>query len=226
MSLRRKLTDHAASVRFHDRADAGRRLGDWLREQPPFAAGAERPVVLGLPRGGVPVAHEVAVALGGELDVLIVRKLGVPGRPELAMGALGEGDVVVCHDELVGALGIDQADFDAVLASERLELARRVQRYRAGASLRPLAGRDVLIVDDGIATGATVEAACQVARAQAPAALTVATPVAAPNAADRLAGDADSVAVLASPSAFAGVGQFYRDFTQTTDDEVVRLLAR
>lgn len=216
-------------MRFRDRRDAGRRLGAALSrrlsEDSSGPADAESgPVVLGLPRGGVPVAAEVAAATGGSLDVLIVRKLGAPGRPELAMGALGEGGVLVRNDDVVAAIGCDEATFADVERRERAELERRVQRYRQGAALTPLAGRLVLVVDDGIATGATVRAACQVVRTHRPARLLVAAPVAAPGSARLLADVADGLEVLQTPAGFAGVGQFYRDFRQTSDDEVVQLL--
>jgi putative phosphoribosyl transferase len=206
---------------FTNRADAGRRLAARLAGT---ATGSL--VVLGLPRGGVPVAAEVADALGAPLDVIVVRKLGVPHHAELAMGAIGEDGVRIVAHDIVRLARVNESDFAAVEAHERLELARRVERFRGGADRISLEGRTALIVDDGIATGSTVMAACQVARAHGAARVVVAAPIAPQNTVEDLRRVADDVVVLASPLSFHAIGQFYDDFSQTSDDEVVRVLAR
>jgi putative phosphoribosyl transferase len=208
-------------VMFADRADAGRRLARRLATLP-----RENLVVLGLPRGGVPVAFAVAEALDAPLDVIVVRKLGVPVQPELAMGAIGEDDVRVVNREVVGMARIDAAEFAAVEARERTELARRAARFRGPHDRISLDGRTALIVDDGIATGSTVRAACEVARAHGAARVIVAAPIAPPSSTASLREVADDVIVLESPESFSAIGQFYRDFTQTSDEEVVGLLQR
>jgi predicted phosphoribosyltransferase len=206
---------------FRNRTDAGRHLAARL------AITTVGPVVvLGLPRGGVPVASEVADALGAPLDVIVVRKLGVPYHSELAMGAIGEDGVRIVSGDVVRAARVSEADFAAVEARERLELARRVERFRGDARRIPLDGRTALIVDDGIATGSTVLAACQVARAHGAARVIVAAPVAPPSTVEDLRQAADDVIVLASPASFHAIGQFYDDFSQTSDDEVAQLLSR
>lgn len=207
---------------FADRADAGRRLG-----LPLLSAGVGGPdvVVLGLPRGGVPVAAEVARVLHAPLDVLIVRKVGVPSRRELAMGAIGEGGVTVLNQEVLAGLGISPEEFAAVAARERDVVGRRLLLYRQGRTAVPLDGRTALVVDDGIATGSTARAACRVARARGAARVVLATPVAPPDRVPGLERDADEVVCLETPSPFYAVGQFYRDFSEVTDDEVTRVLA-
>lgn len=206
---------------YADRVEAGRELADRLQ----FLA-VHDPVVLGLPRGGVPVAFEVAAALNAPLDVIVVRKLGVPYQPELAMGAIGEGGVRVVDEDVVRMAGLTTADLDAVEERERRELERRVRRFRADRKQVPLAGRTVIVVDDGIATGSTARAACQVVRALGAARIVVAAPVGPPGSDSRLLPDADTVVCLQEPDPYFAVGQAYRDFTQTTDDEVADLLAR
>jgi putative phosphoribosyl transferase len=205
---------------FVDRVDAGRRLADRLRDFP--RAGL---VVLGLPRGGVPVAFEVARALGAPLDIIVVRKLGVPFQPELAMGAIGEGGVRVLNDRVVQATGVTAAEIDEAQEREEQELARRAGRFRGTRQPVSLAGRTALIVDDGIATGSTVRAACHVARAQGADRVVVATPVAPPETVASLRHDADDVIALHTPQPFFAIGEFYGDFAQTTDEEVMGLLA-
>jgi len=202
---------------FDDRRDAGRRLAGYLRPE----ADA---VVLGLPRGGVPVAFEVAAALKAPLDVLVVRKLGVPWQPELAFGAIGEGGVRVLNQSVVQRAGLDEPVMAAVEAAERTELARRIERFRHGQDRVELAGRTAVIVDDGVATGATARAACQVARAQGARRVVLAVPVGAPDIADRFAGYADEVVCPDRPRFFQAVGQGYRNFGQTPDAEVAALL--
>lgn len=206
---------------FTDRADAGRRLAPALA---PLARADL--VVLGLPRGGVPVAAEVARALGAPLDVIVVRKLGVPAQPELAMGAIGEDDVRLLNDDVVQAAGITPDDVAGVEAAEREELERRLRRYRDGRPALPIAGHTALIVDDGIATGATAVAACRVVRARGAARVALAVPVAPAGTTAGLAGVADQVVCLVEARDFRGVGQFYDDFTPTPHDEAVRLLHR
>ena len=204
---------------FADRIDAGTRLAARLGR---FAA--PDVVVVGLPRGGVPVAAIVAEAMGAPLDVIVVRKLGVPFQPELGMGAIGEDGVRVLNPEVIGLARVTPDELEAVEARERTELERRATRFRAGRQRVSLAGRVVIIVDDGIATGSTARAACEVARAEGAARVILAVPVAPPDWTHRLAGAADEFVCVATPEPFYGVGQFYDDFGQTTDEEVTRCL--
>jgi putative phosphoribosyl transferase len=206
---------------FADRADAGRRLAERL-----FHLRDDDVVVLGLPRGGVPVAFEVAQALEAPLDVVVVRKLGVPVQPELGMGAVGEDGVRVVDPDIVRSTRVTPNELAAVEVRERREVERRAHRFRGDRARVPLAGRTVVIVDDGIATGSTAKAACQVARAERAGRVVLAVPVAPQGWAVRLRGAADEAVALSMPAAFHGVGQWYDDFTQTTDDEVVDLLRR
>lgn len=206
---------------FNDRVDAGRRLAGALAH-----LRGEHPVVLGLPRGGVPVAYEVARELGAPLDVLVVRKLGVPYHRELAFGALGEGGVRVLNDDVVARAGVGPTQVESVERAELAELEQRARRFREGRPLVALSGRTVIVIDDGIATGSTAEAACQVARARGAARVVLAVPTAPPEAVERLRTEADDVICLSTPALFQAVGQWYRDFSQTTDEEVVALLNR
>ncbi|MEU6332695.1 phosphoribosyltransferase family protein [Streptomyces sp. NPDC047049] len=206
---------------FTDRAEAGHRLAESLGH-----LRGEEPVVLGLPRGGVPVAFEVARALGAPLDVIVVRKLGVPYQRELGFGAIGEGGVRVISDDIVRRGRLDQADLASVEHAEAAELTRQAERFRAGRRRLDLTGRTAIVVDDGIATGATAAAACQVVRAQGAARVVLAVPVAPPDAAERLRGATDEFVCLSTPFAFSAVGEWYQDFSQTPDDEVVSLLAQ
>jgi putative phosphoribosyl transferase len=183
-------------------------------------------VVLGLPRGGVPVALEVARALGAPLDVIVVRKLGVPFQPELGMGAVGEDGVVVIDTELVRLAGVSAAELEAVQAREQARVAARAARYRARRPREPLAGRVAVVVDDGIATGSTTRAACQVARAHGAARVVLAVPVAPPGWQGGMRGEADELICVATPAGFFAIGQFYADFSQTTDEEVIACLAQ
>ena len=206
---------------FADRADAGRRLAARLQHL------ADAPVVvLGLPRGGVPVGFEVARALGAPLDVIVVRKLGVPFQPELGMGAIGEDGVRVINQEVVRRAGVSGQELAAVEARERAELERRARRYRGGRPRRPLDGRVAVVVDDGIATGSTARAACRIARAQGAARVVLAVPVAPRGWQDRIGGDADELVCVQAPPDFLAIGQFYADFSQVADDEVVACLRR
>nr|WP_239522345.1 phosphoribosyltransferase family protein [Geodermatophilus sabuli] len=183
-------------------------------------------VVLGLPRGGVAVAAEVATALGAPLDVVLVRKLGLPRRPELAMGAVGEDGVLVVNDDVVHAARVDAEAFAEVERRERAEVARRARDYRDVRPRVPLAGRTALVVDDGLATGATARAACAVVRAEGAGRVVLAVPVGSPATVRQLAGEVDEVVCLESPSGFAAVGQAYDDFRPTGEAEVVELLRR
>ncbi len=204
---------------FIDRSDAGRRLAARLAH-----LRGEPVVVLGLLRGGVPVAFEVARALGAPLDVIVVRKLGVPFQPELGMGAIGEDEVRVLNPEIVREAGVGEDEIAAVEARERAELDRRVARLCGGRARQRLEGRVAVVVDDGIATGSTARAACQVARAQGAARVVLAVPVAPPGWQAGIGGDVDELICLATPAAFFAIGQFYADFTQTTDQEVAAFL--
>jgi erythromycin esterase-like protein/predicted phosphoribosyltransferase len=210
-----------ASQRFIDRADAGKRLARELSEY----AGHAGLLVLGLPRGGVPVAAEVAKAIGAPLDVFLVRKLGVPGHAELAMGAIAEGGIQVLDDQLIRNLGIARAGIDQVVARERAELERRQRQFRGARPAPAIAGRTVIVVDDGLATGATMEAALKALRMMAPAQLIAAAPVGAPETCQRLRQYADRVVCLEKPRDLGAVGFWYDDFNQTTDEEVSRLIA-
>lgn len=212
---------------FADRDDAGRRLaavvGERLRELAP--TGQDRVVVLGLPRGGVPVAARVAEALGAPLDVILVRKLGVPWQPELAAGAIGEDDVRVENDDVVRAAGLTPADLDRVELRERGELQRRIDQYRIVRPRVPLDGRVAVVVDDGLATGATARAACAVARSHGAARVVLAVPVAPQGWEDHFGDVADALVAVETPTRFAAVGQWYRDFRAVEDAEVLSLLA-
>ncbi|UUN28148.1 phosphoribosyltransferase family protein [Streptomyces sp. FIT100] len=206
---------------FNDRVDAGQRLAEALG---PLRAAD--PVVLGLPRGGVPVAFQVARALGAPLDVIVVRKLGVPYHRELGFGAIGEGGVRIISDDIVRRGHVSRKDVESVEQAEHAELARQAERFRAGRERVGIAGRTVIVVDDGVATGATAAAACEVVRAQGAARVVLAVPVAPPDAVAWLRTEADEVVCLSTPRAFSAVGEWYRDFSQTPDDEVVALLER
>ncbi|GAA3142264.1 phosphoribosyltransferase [Streptomyces echinatus] len=208
-------------MHFRNRLEAGRRLGarlEYLRGQDV--------VVLGLPRGGVPVAAEVAEALDAPLDVCLVRKLGVPYQPELGMGAIGEDGVRVINQEVLRGTGVGDVDLARVEERERHVLLERAARYRGDATPLSVAGRTALVVDDGVATGSTARVACRIARARGAARIVLAVPVAPRDFARRLGGDADELVCLDTPWDFAAVGQFYADFTQVADDEVTACLHR
>jgi putative phosphoribosyl transferase len=204
---------------FADRVDAGRTLAEHLCH-----LRDKRVVVLGLPRGGVPIAFEVATAIGAPLDVLVIRKLGVPSQPELGMGAIGEGGVRIINDEVVLLAGVAPAQLARVEAREQTELERRALRFRGDRPRVSLEDRTAVIVDDGIATGSTALAACMIARAQGAAQIVLAVPVAPVGWTTRMADAADQFVCVGTPEPFRAIGRFYDDFTQTTDDEVVACL--
>jgi putative phosphoribosyl transferase len=208
--------------RFADRTDAGRVLAAHLREY------ADRPgvLVLALPRGGVPVAFEVARELDAPLDVFLVRKLGVPGHEELAMGAIASGGIRIVNEQVVRALGITDDQIAAAAATEARELERRDREYRGDRPPPAVQGRTVVLVDDGLATGSTMRAAAAAVRAQEPRHLVVAVPVGAAETCEALRGEVDRVVCAVTPEPFYGVGMWYEDFTQTTDEEVRELLGR
>lgn len=210
------------TVRFEDRAEAGRLLGQAL------SAYARRSdvIVLALPRGGVPVGFEVARRLEVPLDLMLVRKLGTPGQEELAMGAIASGGVAVLNRDVVTARWISDETIEAVAVRERKELERRERLYRGDHPVPEVKNCCVILVDDGAATGATLRAGVGGLRQRRPARIVVAVPVAPLDTLERLRGEADEVVCLATPEPFYSVGQWYRDFTQTTDDEVTALLAR
>lgn len=205
--------------RFADRRDAGRQLADVVG-----ALSLGDAVVLGLPRGGVPVAAEVARAIRAPLDVLVVRKLGLPDRPEVAMGAIGEDGAEVVNEDVVGMAGITAVEFAAVERRERAELDAGVRRFRGDRGPVPIAGRTALIVDDGIATGATARVACRVARVRGASRVVLAVPVASPRAIESLP-EADEIVCVEAPVGFMSVGMHYLDFRQTRDEEVAAILA-
>jgi len=208
------------SIRFRDRRDAGRQLAAKL------SAYLDDPsvLVLGLPRGGVPVAYEVAMALHAPLDVFVVRKLGVPGHRELAMGAIASGGVRVLNPDVIDALRIAPAAVESVAARELMELERQQRAYRGNTPFPELTGRSIIIVDDGLATGSTMRAAIAAVRQSNPGEIIVAVPVAAAETAFRMKEDADKVVFLHAPPDFYAVSVWYEDFSQTGDEEVRELL--
>lgn len=211
-----------SEFRFRDRRDAGKALAKRLA---PYAATGQS-VVLALPRGGVPVGDEVARALGAPLDVFLVRKLGLPGHAELAMGAIASGGVRVLNDDVVDALQVPESVIDKVVRWEEHELERRERAYRGGKPPIPIEGRTVLLVDDGLATGATMRAAVRAIRGHRPSRIVVAVPVASRDTCRALRSEADDVICAYTPEPFHAVGLWYEDFTPTTDDEVIAHLSR
>lgn len=207
-------------MRFHDRADAGQKLAALFT---PYAHRHDV-IVLALPRGGVPVGFEIARALEAPLDVFLVRKLGVPGHPELAMGAIASGGVRVLNRSLIDELGITETEVEQVAVREHLELDRRDRLYHGDQKPPVLRDRIAILVDDGLATGATMEAAIAALREHQPARIIVAAPVGAPETCARLKGLADELVCAEAPFPFYAVGQWYERFDQTTDDEVIELL--
>lgn len=210
-------------MRFDDRSDAGRRLAAALQG---YTGG--KAVVLALPRGGVPVAAEVAAALNAPLDLILVRKVGLPSQRELAMGAVVDGDepIMVRNAAVIRAAGICEATFEAAARHELAEIERRRRLYLGNRPRPELAGRTVIVVDDGIATGATVRAALKAVRRSGPKEIVLAVPVAPPDVVGTLSRDADRIVCLSSPADFIAVGNHYRDFRQIEDDEVTATLAR
>jgi putative phosphoribosyl transferase len=209
-------------VIFRDREEAGRRLGAELRR----VARLREPVVLALPRGGVPVGFEVARALGAPLDILIVRKLGYPGQEELAIGAIASGGVRVLNEEVLASTGLPREAVERIAARERAELERRERAYRGDAPLPRVEGRSVILVDDGLATGATMSAAIAAVRQLDPAEVIVAVPVAPSETVSRLDREADLVICLETPRPFLAIGALYASFPQLRDEQVVELLER
>ena len=205
---------------FEDRRSAGRALVPELQR-----CKLDDPIILGLPRGGIPLAYEVAVALRAPLDTIVVRKLGVPSQPELAFGAIASGGIRVINDDVVGSLfSLDEDTIEAIAGQEMAELRRREQAYRLDRPYPELAGKDVVLVDDGLATGATMRAAAEAVNSKSPSSVIVAVPVGSASAVARLEAIVDRVICLESPASFYAVGQFYSDFRQTSDDEVRELL--
>jgi len=206
---------------FRDRSDAGRRLGKALKRRR-----LRRPIVFALPRGGVPVAAEVCAALDAPLDLVFARKIGVPIAPELAMGAIGEGGEPVRNEDVIALMGVTEAQFAAVCGRERREIVRRRRRYLGDRAPAEVADRTAIVIDDGIATGATMRAALLAVRARQPRKVVLAIPVAQASTLEELAADADDIVCLEEHELFDSIGAFYRDFTQVADQEVVALLAR
>lgn len=206
---------------FADRRDAGRALVPILQK-----CELSNPLILALPRGGVPVAWEIARALPAPLDIIVVRKLGAPFQPELAIGAIASGGIRVLNDDLIRMLpGLDETVIEEIAEREEKELLRREQNYRGDRPYPNLRDRDVVLVDDGMATGATMRAAAKAVRSRRPSKVVVAVPIAAPDSVHLLADDVEDVVCLDTPSPFVAIGYFYRDFGQTSDREVRELLA-
>ena len=208
--------------RFRDRVDAGRRLAERLTGRPELGDA----VVLALPRGGVPVGREIADALGADLDVMVVRKLGVPGHKELAMGAIASGGVRIMNDEVLSMLYISEADVERVAAREQAELERRERAYRGVRPAPRVRGRVAILVDDGVATGSTIRAAIAALRRQEPARIVAAIPVAPPDVCEMLRHEADEVICLLTPEPFGAISIWYDSFPQLSDDDVRALLHR
>jgi len=207
---------------FSDRYEAGRILAERLRDY----AGSPGVIVLGLPRGGVPVAFEVARELGVPLDVFLVRKLGAPGQEELAMGAIASGGIVVLNDEVIDALHVDPETVEAEIAYERVELSRRERLYRGERPPLDVTGRTVILVDDGLATGSTMRAAVQALRRAGPRRIIVAVPTAAPSTCEEFQTIAEACVCTITPEPFRAVGLWYENFDQISDEEVCHLLFR
>ena len=216
------MVDQTDRVRFRNRAEAGRALARTLSHY----AGRDEVVVLALPRGGVPVAYEVARELGAPLDVFLVRKLGVPGHEELAMGAIASGGVLVLDEGVLRWLGISEKQIQKTLAREMDELRRREAAYRDGRPLPDLKGKTVILVDDGLATGASMQAAARAVRRYEPARTVIAVPVASRVTCDQFRAEVDEVVCAVTPAPFYSVGNWYEDFSQTSDEEVHELLER
>jgi len=210
------------SFRFRDRAQAGRFLADKLES----CAGEPAAVVLGLPRGGVPVAAEIANHLGARLDIFLVRKVGAPGQAELALGAIASGGVIILNHAVIADLRVSPRELETLIARAQTELRALENHYRPADHAANLRGRLIILVDDGLATGATMRAAVAAVRERQPARIVVAVPVAARDVVEQFRTAADEFVCVQTPPDFRGVGQFYEDFSQTSDEEVRRLLAR
>ncbi|MFN2565549.1 MAG: phosphoribosyltransferase [Gemmatimonadaceae bacterium] len=210
------------AVRFRDRTEAGRRLAAHLGGY----AGRHDVIVLALPRGGVPVAFEVAQALGATLDVFLVRKLGMPGHEEFAIGAIASGGVRVLNEDTIRDYGVSPQQVDAIVEAEERELERRERQYRGPRPFPDVAGRTVILIDDGLATGSTMRAAVRALREERPARIVVAVPTAPAETCAELRSVVDEVICLMTPEPFYAVGLWYEDFSQTTDEEVRELLER
>ncbi|MEU6526229.1 phosphoribosyltransferase family protein [Streptomyces sp. NPDC046924] len=210
---------------FRDRREAGRELAERLRGMQGDGALPE-PVVLALPRGGVPVGHEIAEALEAPLDVLVVRKIGAPFHREVGVGAMAGDEVPLFDPSTLRALGLSETDLDSVVERERVELRRREQLYRQGRPAPELRGRTVIVVDDGLATGSTARAALRFVRRQAPARVVLAVPVGSPESVERMRAEADEVVCPHRPAGFMAVGEWYADFDQLTDEDVLTALHR
>jgi putative phosphoribosyl transferase len=208
-------------MRFRDREDAGQQLAARL-----VAYRDESPLVLGVPRGGVPVAYEVARALGAPLDIFVSRKIGVPFHPELGLGAFAEGGELVLNEEILTAVGLSGEDVARLAEAKEVEVAQRVRRFRGDRPAPEIRGRTVLLVDDGIATGGTILAAIRAVRRRGPKKLVLAVPVAPADTLENLGSEVDEVVSLECPRSMPAIGRWYRDFAQVTDDEVVELLQR
>ncbi len=208
---------------FKDRSDAGRKLAKALARYKD-----QQPVILALPRGGVPVAAEIAAVLNAPLDLLLVRKIGVPFQPELAMGAIVDGSapIIVRNDDVIGLAGVDESDFKAICDSELAEIERRRERYLGNRGRAEIAGRTAIVIDDGIATGATTRAALRATRMRNPKLLVLAVPVAPTDSLPELRRDADDVVCLEAHRMFGAIGFYYRDFRQVSDEEVIETLRR
>lgn len=206
---------------FHDRRDGGRQLAQKL-----LTLDRDDPVVLALSRGGAPVGYEVALALDAPLDIFIVRKLGTPGQRELAMGALASGDVIVVNHEVLDALGLPDSVIETAALYAREEIREQEGAFRGRRAPLPIEGREIILVDDGLATGSTMRAAVRAVKMKHAKRVTVAVPVAAHSTCEELRRETDAVVCLWTPEPFSSVGQWYRDFTQTTDDEVRACLAQ
>ena len=220
--LRSRTSKPAPGGKFRNRREAGRALAPYFRKY----AGAPDVIVLALPRGGVPVAYELARELGVPLDIFIVRKLGMPGYEELAMGAIASGGVRVLNENVVSQLRDPERVLEHVTAQETRELERREMEYRAGRPAPDLRGKTVILVDDGLATGATMRAAVKALKQRAIARCVVGVPVSSPETCAELREQVDEIVCAITPEDFRAVGQFYEDFSQTTDEEVIELLAR
>ena len=222
LNRRRNCTGRRCDMIFTNRTEAGRQLARHLSKY------ANRPdvIVLGVPRGGVPVAFEVAAALKAPLDIFVLRKLGVPGHEEFAFGAIASRGVRVLDSDVIKGLGLSQLDIELVTAEEKQELQRRERTYRGGRPALDLQGLIVILVDDGIATGSSIRAAIRAIRQMNPARIVIATPVAPASTCDRLRSEVDELVCVETPEHFYGVGQFYEDFSQVSDEEVKELLGR